>query len=61
MSVVRVENVTKEYRVGDERVLSLIAEQTEGRTFGVLGAPRVNVLLLNLELDRRFPLRSPPP
>lgn len=47
--------------VGDERVLSLIAEQTEGRTFGVLGAPRVNVLLLNLELDRRFPLRSPPP
>ncbi len=47
--------------VRDERVLSLIAEQTEGRTFGLLGEPRVNVLLLNLELDRRFPLRSPSP
>lgn len=47
--------------VRDERVLSLVAEQTEGRTFGLLGEPRVNVLLLNLELDRRFPLRSPSP
>jgi K+-transporting ATPase ATPase C chain len=47
--------------VRDERVLNLIAEQAEGRTFGLLGEPRVNVLLLNLELDRRFPLRSPSP
>lgn len=47
--------------VRDERVLSLIAEQTEGRTLLLLGEPRVNVLLLNLELDRRFPLRSPSP
>jgi len=47
--------------VRDERVLNLIAEQTEGRTFGLLGEPRVNVLLLNLELDRRFPLRSASP
>lgn len=33
-------------------VLALIARHTEGRTFGVLGDPRVNVLLLNLALDR---------
>jgi K+-transporting ATPase ATPase C chain len=33
-------------------VLSLIDEQAAGRTFGFLGEPRVNVLQLNLALDR---------
>ncbi len=38
-----------------EQVLDVIARHTEGRTFGILGEPRVNVLELNLDLDRRFP------
>jgi len=33
-------------------VEKLIAERTEGRWLGLLGEPRVNVLLLNLALDR---------
>jgi len=35
-----------------EKVRELIAANTEGRQFGVLGEPRVNVLRLNLALDQ---------
>jgi K+-transporting ATPase ATPase C chain len=37
--------------VSEERVSALIAQQTVGRQWGVLGEPRVNVLRLNLALD----------
>jgi K+-transporting ATPase ATPase C chain len=43
--------------VSPERVQELLSAHIEGRTFGLLGEPRVNVLLLNLDLDRRL---SPP-
>jgi K+-transporting ATPase ATPase C chain len=35
-------------------VEGLVRARIEARTLGVLGDPRVNVLLLNLELDKRF-------
>jgi len=49
-------------RVADARhapvdaVRKLVADQTEGRTFGILGEAAVNVLALNLALDQRWPL-----
>jgi K+-transporting ATPase ATPase C chain len=43
-------------RVDVAEIQALVDEFTEGRTFGVLGEARVNVLQLNLALDSRYPL-----
>ncbi len=46
--------IAKARGVGEAQVRDVIRQQVEGRTFGVLGQPRVNVLLTNRALDARF-------
>ncbi|WP_062014037.1 potassium-transporting ATPase subunit KdpC [Aureimonas sp. AU4] len=43
-----------------DTVRRVIAENTRGRTLGVLGEPRVNVLAVNLALDAAAPAAAPP-
>jgi K+-transporting ATPase ATPase C chain len=47
--------VARYRRVGEADLKRIIAINTEGRTFSILGEPRVNILKLNLELDRLAP------
>jgi len=48
--------VATERGVTLQQVQNLIARNSQVRTLGFLGEPRVNVLALNMELDRQFPL-----
>jgi K+-transporting ATPase ATPase C chain len=47
----QVPRVAHDRRMGEDEVRRLVRRHTEGRQFGVLGEPRVNVLELNLALD----------
>jgi potassium-transporting ATPase KdpC subunit len=47
--------IAKARGISYKQVLELIHDHARGRVLGFLGEPRVNVLEINLDLDRRFP------
>jgi K+-transporting ATPase ATPase C chain len=54
-ALIQAARVAKARGVTVEQVQTLVDEHTEGRAWGILGEPTVNVLEVNLALDSRFP------
>jgi K+-transporting ATPase ATPase C chain len=48
----QVPRIAKARNMPEDEIVRLVEEHTEGRFLGLLGEPRVNVLALNLALDR---------
>src|SRR5215472_3351728 len=52
---IQVNRVAAARHVSPATVAALVTQYTQGRTFGFLGEPQVNVLELNIALDEKYP------
>ena len=51
-ALVQVDRVAKARNISADKIKQLVAQQTEGPLLGMFGTSRVNVLQLNIELDK---------
>lgn len=54
----QVPRVAKERGISEDRARQIVAAHTQGREFGFLGEAAVNVLELNLDLDKTVPMKK---
>ena len=54
----QIARVAKARGVSVDQIREGVRAHEDGRDLGFLGEPRVNVLLLNLELDQKYPVKS---
>ena len=57
-AALQVARVAKARGLSDDAVRQMVSANTQGRTLGFLGDPRVNVVTLNLALDHAAPLAA---
>jgi potassium-transporting ATPase KdpC subunit len=54
----QVPRVARERGISEDELRRIVSAHTEGRQFGFLGETTVNVLELNLDLDRAMPMKK---
>ena len=54
----QIARIAKTRGVSADQIRRLVADNTDGRTLGLFGEPRINVLELNVALDQKFPMKS---
>jgi K+-transporting ATPase ATPase C chain len=55
-AAIQVDRVAAARHASPAAITALVAKYTKGRTLGFLGEPTVNVLLLNIALDEKYPV-----
>ena len=56
----QIPRIAKTRGISQDEIAQMVAKHTQGRQLGFLGEPRVNVLELNLELDKQFKTSTHP-